>query len=52
VPPYPETRQYVARILGEYGAAPVAPVVDVPLSAFYRYEDGDDTITYTNIPRR
>jgi soluble lytic murein transglycosylase len=53
VPPYPETQQYVTRILREYGDATMAvPVIDVPLSAFYRYEDGEDTVTYTNIPRR
>jgi soluble lytic murein transglycosylase-like protein len=52
VPPYPETQQYVMKILREYGDATVSvPVIDVPLSAFYRYEDSADTVTYTNIPR-
>jgi soluble lytic murein transglycosylase-like protein len=53
VPPFRETQQYVTRILREYGDATAAvPVADVPLSAFYRYDDAEDTVTYTNIPRR
>jgi len=51
VPPYPETLQYVTRILHEYGDATLPVPIDVPLSAFYRYDDAEDTVTYTNIPR-
>ncbi len=44
VPPYPETRQYVRRILHQYGGEGIAP------QFIYRYEDEAGTITYTNIP--
>jgi soluble lytic murein transglycosylase-like protein len=47
IPPYPETRQYVQKVLSEYG---VMGAVAVPRS-MYRYEDLDGTVTYTNVPR-
>jgi soluble lytic murein transglycosylase-like protein len=47
VPPYRETREYVARVMGFYGA----PVRLVELSAgTYRIVERDGTIVYTNIP--
>ncbi len=44
IPPYPETQQYVERVLVEYSGAP-GLARDI-----YRYEDRDGTVTYTNIP--
>lgn len=47
IPPYPETRQFVQRVLDRYGwgrASGVGPQM------IYRYEDTAGTLTYTNIP--
>jgi soluble lytic murein transglycosylase len=46
IPPYPETQQYVRRILERYqgDAGPSTPQV------IYRYEDATGTVIYTNIP--
>lgn len=46
VPPYPETRQYVERVIGEYGgdARPGLP------RDIYHYQRQDGTFVYTNIP--
>ena len=44
IPPYPETQQYVERVLVEYSGDP-SLARDI-----YRYEDRDGTVTYTNIP--
>jgi len=46
IPPYPETRQYVQRVLKLYrfGSEAAAP------QSIYRYEDEAGTVTYTNIP--
>jgi len=67
IPPYPETRNYVARILSllglgaaEASTAPIAtpasatsPTAAVPaLTRTYKSEASDGTITYTNIPPR
>lgn len=44
IPPYPETQQYVRKVLdihGEDGG---------PAPSVYRYEDADGTVTYTNVP--
>ncbi len=46
VPPFPETRQYVERILLDYGGAEAA---GLPRTIF-RYVEQDGTVTYTNIP--
>jgi soluble lytic murein transglycosylase-like protein len=44
IPPYPETQQYVRKVLDVHGEeAGPAPSV-------YRYEDADGTVTYTNVP--
>ena len=46
IPPYPETQQYVQRILSLYGmgaGAGTPPVI-------YRYEDSQGAIVYTNVP--
>jgi soluble lytic murein transglycosylase-like protein len=45
VPPYPETREYVSRVLYLYGGA----AATLPRSTF-RTVDRNGTITYTNIP--
>jgi hypothetical protein len=48
MPPYPETRQYVQRVLRRAGLA------DSPASAdaLYRCLGPDDVLTYSNLPRR
>ncbi len=46
VPPYPETQQYVEKVIGEYGGDAGA---GLPRS-IYRYEQRDGTVVYTNIP--
>jgi soluble lytic murein transglycosylase-like protein len=47
IPPYPETQQYVRKVLGFLGRA-AAPVVDAS-RVVYRLLDPDGTITYTNV---
>jgi hypothetical protein len=46
IPPYPETRGYVSRVLFHYDGSTAAP----PPTAVYRSVSADGTITYTNIP--
>lgn len=48
VPPYPETQQYVQRVLRRAGLA------DSHANAepFYRYAGADDVLTYSNLPPR
>jgi soluble lytic murein transglycosylase-like protein len=46
IPPYPETQQYVRRILSLYGGGSGAGMPQV----IYRYEDSQGSIVYTNIP--
>ena len=49
IPPYPETEEYVARILGIVGGkAPSAPT----RTRTYFFIDPDGSAVYTNIPRR
>ena len=62
IPPYAETRNYVARILSLLGlgpatGAPASPVSGVvtaaaQLSRTYKSESSDGTVIYTNIPPR
>jgi hypothetical protein len=55
IPPYPETRDYVARVLQLAGddAAPSAAPAVIPLGRpTYRLVGEDGTTTYTNIPPR
>ena len=44
IPPYPETQQYVRRILATHGGGETTP------QAIYRSEDAEGTVTYTNVP--
>ncbi len=46
IPPYPETQQYVRRILSLYGGGSGGATSQV----IYRYEDAQGTVVYTNIP--
>lgn len=48
IPPYPETQQYVRRVLGSVGLADALPTTQ----AIYRYSGPDDTLTYSNLPPR
>ena len=48
IPPYPETRDYVSKVLGLF-TPPAAPADPLP-PTFYRSEAPDGTVTYTNIP--
>jgi soluble lytic murein transglycosylase-like protein len=43
IPPYPETQEYVRKILGSQSGAGEAPQI------IYRHESPDGTVTYTNI---
>jgi len=47
IPPYPETRDYVTKVLGLFG--PPASAASVPRD-FYRTEAPDGTVVYTNVP--
>jgi soluble lytic murein transglycosylase-like protein len=46
IPPYPETQQYVRKILAAYGVATPGS----PSQAIYQWVDRDGTVTFTNIP--
>jgi len=48
VPPYPETQQYVQRVLRRAGLAGSLPSAE----ALYRYAGPDDVVTYSNLPPR
>ena len=48
VPPYPETQDYVVRVLRYYGMEGI----DTPQTRVYQTIARDGTITYTNIPPR
>ncbi|HVQ76748.1 MAG TPA: lytic transglycosylase domain-containing protein [Candidatus Binatia bacterium] len=48
VPPYPETQQYVRKVMGHLGGAP--PGATDTSRAVYRLVDREGTITFTNIP--
>ena len=60
VPPYPETRNYVTRVLGLFGASSPAPLLkdlkdsQEPKEAqdLYRTVEPDGVVIYTNIPPR
>jgi soluble lytic murein transglycosylase-like protein len=47
VPPYPETRQYIRRVLTDAGMSASIPGTGPTL---YRYRGLDDTLTYSNRP--
>lgn len=47
IPPYPETREYVQRVLKLYGGDPQGGLTP---QFIYRYVDAAGTVTYTNIP--
>lgn len=47
IPPYPETQQFVQRVLDRYGWGRVAGVRP---QVIYRHEDTAGTVIYTNIP--
>ena len=51
VPPYPETQDYVTKVLYFYGA-PVVQGGDTPPTRIYQTVAPDGTIVYTNIPPR
>ncbi len=46
IPPYPETQQYVRKILGTSG-----PAGWTTRASIFRYTETDGTTTYSNIPR-
>src|SRR5262245_41977366 len=48
IPPFPETQQYVQKILERTGTVQAAGESTPP--AIYRYEDSDGCLTFTNIP--
>ena len=51
IPPYPETQQYVRKILAGYGVAtPGSPSPVSSPQVIYQWVDRDGTVTFTNIP--
>jgi hypothetical protein len=50
IPPYPETRDYVSKVLRFYGANVQGG--DTPPTRIYQTIGKDGTVTYTNIPPR
>jgi soluble lytic murein transglycosylase-like protein len=52
IPPYPETEQYVARILGIVGGQASAATGELARTPTYQYVESDGATVYTNIPRR
>ena len=46
IPPYPETQQYVRRVLQEAGLGEAGGTP----RTIYRYTEPDDTLVYSNIP--
>jgi hypothetical protein len=50
IPPYPETQDYVTKVLQFYGGT--VPGGTTPSTRIYQTVDADGTITYTNIPPR
>src|SRR6267378_176612 len=48
IPPYPETRDYVTRVLQFFDGS--ADGQSIPRTAVYRRVEPDGTVTYTNIP--
>lgn len=49
IPPFPETRDYVTRVLGFYGASSTGAPTPTRV---YQLVGADGTVTYTNIPPR
>ena len=47
IPPYPETQQYVRRVLRDAGLSQASGGTP---RTIYRYRGPDDTLTYSNIP--
>lgn len=47
IPPYPETQQYVRRVLKEAG---LGDAIGATPQTIYRYQGPDNTLTYSNIP--
>ena len=50
IPPYPETKDYVTKVLSFYGAPLDGGTT--PATRVYQTIDADGTVTYTNIPPR
>jgi len=51
IPPYPETQQYVQKILQRGGGgAPSSVAPSAPVQAIYRSEDSDGTVIFSNVP--
>ncbi len=54
IPPYPETQQYVQKVMQRSGGSPAAKAApakpEPPKTVIYRYEDNDGTMTFSNVP--
>ena len=50
IPPYPETQDYVTKVLNFYGGSVGGGTT--PATRVYQTVDSDGTVTYTNIPPR
>jgi soluble lytic murein transglycosylase-like protein len=50
IPPFPETQQYVKKVLEHGGPPKVSAKAEPPPPEIYRYEDADGTLTFSNVP--
>jgi soluble lytic murein transglycosylase-like protein len=50
IPPYPETQQYVKKVLAYGGPMPGRPEAPPAPQLIYRYEDDEGTLTFSNLP--
>jgi len=50
IPPYPETQQYVQKILQRGGVGAPSVATGAPVQAIYRSEDADGTVIFSNVP--
>ena len=49
IPPYPETQQYVQKVIARAGGEPSPKGRAEPPQVIYRYEDADGTLTFSNV---
>lgn len=50
IPPYPETQQYVRKVLQRGTSADAVAPRGAPVQAIYRSEDAEGTVTFSNVP--
>lgn len=50
IPPYPETQQYVQKIMQRGGGGVPSLAPSAPVQVIYRSEDSDGTVIFSNVP--